>query len=84
MEDLGRLSRHFWLTQGMARTIGVNLNAALKSGRLTRDTYGETIAHCCACGRAQRCMGWMGRQSAGADRLPRFCEIAPVLEQLKN
>ncbi|MHC0053394.1 DUF6455 family protein [Actibacterium sp. D379-3] len=83
MEDNGRLSRHFWLTQGMARSIGVDLNGALKAGRLDRADYTQTVATCCGCGKSRRCMEWMALQGRGADALPDYCAIKPVLERLK-
>ncbi|RAP41422.1 hypothetical protein BYZ73_10795 [Rhodovulum viride] len=84
MEDQGRLSKHFWLTQGMARTIGVNLNDALRSGQLGRGEYSELVAACAHCGRAEECMRWMGHQVTGADRLPEWCAVGVRLEALKE
>jgi hypothetical protein len=83
MEDHGRLSKHFWLTQGMARTIGVNVNEALQSGHLGRGEYAELVAQCCHCDRCESCMAWMGRQLTGADALPDWCAVKPRLEALK-
>ncbi|OLS52367.1 DUF6455 family protein [Rhodovulum sulfidophilum] len=84
MEDQGRLSQHFWLTQGMARTIGVNLNHALRSGQLGRGEYSELVARCCHCGRAEACMGWMGHQVSGADCPPDWCAVRCSLKALKK
>jgi len=84
MQESGRLSRHFWLIQGMARTLGVNLNEALRTGRLGRNVHAGAIADCCACGKTARCMGWLAQQGAGADELPRYCRLKPLLEGLKT
>lgn len=84
MEDQGRLSKHFWLTQGMARTIGVNLNDALKGGRLGRGVFAEMVAQCCHCDRTERCMPWLGRQGAGAEAIPDWCPLKSCLEPLKE
>lgn len=84
MEDHGKLSKHFWLTQGMARTIGVNVNDALRDGRIARGEYAEMVAACCHCDRAEHCMAWMGQQAAGAEALPGWCVVKPRLEGLKE
>lgn len=84
MEDCGRLSRHFWQVQGMARTVGADLNAALKDGRLQRADFSQLIATCCACGQMQRCMDWMALQGPGADHPPAFCPIGQELERLNR
>lgn len=84
MDDEGRISTHFWLTQGMARSIGVNVNEALRKGRLDRGAYAELVARCCHCARTSDCMGWMARQGAGAEALPLWCAVKPAIEALKE
>lgn len=84
MQDSGRLSRHFWLTRGMARTVGVNLNAAVKDGRLPRSEFAVAIATCCACGRSHRCIGWMAQQTSVPESAPDFCALKPVLDSLSS
>lgn len=83
MQDCGRLSRHFWLTRGMARTIGVNMSEALRDGKLSLAEYSHAIATCCACGQSARCIEWMSHQGAGAAALPEFCAVKPVIEALR-
>lgn len=84
MDEDNRFSRHFWLSQGMARSIGVNVNEALRVGRLDRDAYAELVARCCHCARTEQCLGWMARQGAGAEALPGWCALKPELEALKE
>lgn len=84
MEEHGRLSKHFWLTQGMARTIGVNVNTALGCGRLGRGEFAELVAQCCHCDRTEKCLAWMACQRAGAETLPDWCAVKPGLEALKQ
>jgi hypothetical protein len=84
MEETGRLSRHFWLTQGMARTVGVNLNVALQTGRTSRQEYAQAIAECCHCAHRQRCIAWLAVHGAGAEKQPEFCAIGPWLDQLRE
>lgn len=84
MQESGRLSRHFWLMQGMARTLDLNLSEALRTGRLSREAHAGAIADCCACGKTVRCMGWMAQQGAGADEAPDYCRLKPLLEALRS
>ncbi|TCO73928.1 DUF6455 family protein [Rhodovulum euryhalinum] len=84
MEDQGRLSKHFWLTQGMARTIGVNVNEALRAGNLGRGEFAELVATCCHCDRTERCIPWLARQGAGAEGVPDWCPLKARLEALKE
>ncbi|MBN2906379.1 MAG: hypothetical protein JXJ18_06715 [Rhodobacteraceae bacterium] len=84
MEDQGKLSKHFWLAQGMARTIGVNVNEALSVGRMGRGEFAELVARCCHCDRGESCMAWMACQSAGAEDLPGYCALKPRIEALKE
>lgn len=78
----GTLSRHFWLTQGMARSIGLDLNRALRSGELPRDAYSQMIASCCDCDCSGACIAWMAQQGGGATAPPDFCPIAGALKRL--
>lgn len=84
MDDGGKLSRHFWLTQGMARTVGLKLPAALTEGRLARADLAEFVAECCRCNRSEHCMAWMAVQSGGAEAPPGWCALKPRLEALKE
>ncbi|MGC9368752.1 MAG: DUF6455 family protein [Paracoccaceae bacterium] len=84
MEETGRLSRHFWMTQGMARAVGVNLNTALQDGRISRADYALAIAECCHCPYHQRCLDWLAVNGAGAERQPAFCAIGPMLDGLRE
>ncbi|MGC9417457.1 MAG: DUF6455 family protein [Rhodovulum sp.] len=84
MEDQGTLSKHFWLTQGMARTIGANVNAALKDGHMGRGEFAELVARCCHCDRTERCMPWLAQQGAGAEEIPDWCPLKARLEALKE
>lgn len=83
MKESGRLSRHFWLSQGMARAVGVPLNEALKTGALSRDDYAQAIAECCHCARCKDCLAWLAVNGAGAEREPPFCALTPFLDKLR-
>lgn len=84
MEQNGRLSKHFWLAQGMARTIGLNVNEALRTGRMDRGDFSELVATCCHCDRSETCMAWMGKQARLCDSLPGWCALKLPFEALKE
>lgn len=78
----GEAAQHYWLTQGMARAVGVNLSRAISDGNLTRDHLRVMVVRCRMCGRADKCMDWLGRSGGGADHLPRYCANKRDLESL--
>lgn len=84
MEESGRLSRHFWLTQGMARTVGVNLNQALRTGQVGRDDYAQLIAECCNCTHCKECMAWLAAHGGGAEQAPDYCAMGRILSKLRD
>ena len=82
MEERGTLSRHFWLSRGMARAIGVDLTAARRDGRLDEDAQALLIARCSACGHGAECTHWLARHGAGAEAPPAFCALRADLLKL--
>jgi hypothetical protein len=65
--------RHFWLTQGMARTAGVNLTEAIAGGRMTRPDLADMVVRCASCEFSERCVRWMAEGThLGADP-PAYC-----------
>jgi len=81
---LGRVDAHFWLTQGMARTLGINLSEAMAEGRLDADDYAEMVTRCRGAACCARCIAWMGQQGAGASAAPDFCVNADRLNALRS
>lgn len=84
MKDDGsfRAMQHYWLTQGMARTVGVNLCAAITAGALSRGGLETLVARCEACGRQADCMAWLGR-TACAEAPPSYCANRQPLTELR-
>lgn len=70
---LGTARDHFWLTLGMARSLGVNLTDALQRGDLGRGDYADLVTQCRGCDAARACVVWMGQQTDIAARAPDFC-----------
>lgn len=63
----------FWLTQGVAQTLGVNLTDAMASGVLDRRRYLEMVQRCEACACRRFCTSWMGSQDGRATAAPEYC-----------
>ncbi|MBK5933821.1 hypothetical protein C8N32_106107 [Rhodovulum imhoffii] len=84
MEHTGKFTRHYWLTLGMARTIGVNLPEAMRVGDLLRDDFALMVAECCQCKLSSQCVAWMASQGAGAEDLPAWCILRPRLAPLRE
>ncbi len=85
MQDMGGSSvlQHYWLTQGMARALGVNLCAAIAAGALKRSVLDDLVARCEACKRQAECLPWLGRNAMGAADLPEYCANRQALLALK-
>ena len=81
---LGDSRAHFWLTLGMARTLGVTLTDALDSGQITRADYAETVTRCRGCDAALDCAVWMGQQTCSAESAPSYCANGPSLVALRK
>jgi hypothetical protein len=74
-----KLDEHYWLTQSMARALGLSISGALRDERLTHDDLSLIVARCVACGRKADCTQWLAHHGAGAPDLPEYCAIAPDL-----
>lgn len=80
----GDAARHYWLTQGMARAIDVNISEAIQAGAITHEDLGIMVVRCRMCNRAAQCTGWLGQHGAGAAELPGFCANKTDLETLRD
>lgn len=83
-DPISATTQHYWLTQGMARALGVNLSAAIHAGGLTRPALDTLVARCQACGHAADCLPWLGRNATGAEALPTYCENRVRLDALRR
>jgi len=72
VRPLGDEREHYWLALGMAQTVGLDLQAEIEAGHLTRADWAETVQRCRSCGWAGECPGWMAAQ-ADAERAPASC-----------
>ncbi|WP_372893738.1 DUF6455 family protein [Rhodosalinus sp.] len=51
----------FWIARSVARTLGLDLTAALADGRLTRSGYAALVARCETCPVAGACQRWLAQ-----------------------
>jgi hypothetical protein len=75
--------RHFWLTQGMSRTVGVNLTDAIARGRMTRGDLADLVVRCGSCEFAERCVRWMAEGAHTDEAPPAYCLNHEAIEALK-
>lgn len=72
--------RAFWMTNGMARTVDVNLTSAVVEGWLSRAELVALVARCEVCAKTAECSDWLARITAGP--VPEFCANKQPLEVL--
>lgn len=65
--------RHFWLTQGVARAVGVNLTDAMARGALSRAEFAGMVVRCGACEFSENCVRWMAEGNRQTDVPPAYC-----------
>lgn len=73
--------RAWWLTHGMARTVGVSLPHAVIEGWLTRRELAAMVSRCQVCGKSSDCTSWLA-QVGQSDSLPGFCSNKADIESL--
>jgi limonene-1,2-epoxide hydrolase len=71
----------WWLTRGMARISGVNLQRAVLEGWLQRRELESLVSRCAACNRSELCETWLSR-SGNARSMPDFCPNKTEIEAL--
>lgn len=82
MPGLDMADRSFWVTQGVARTLGLNLTGALADGRLDQRSYRQLVSRCDVCGLLEDCAAWMSQQQGIGATAPAFCPNKPILDRL--
>ncbi|MEL7175994.1 MAG: DUF6455 family protein [Pseudomonadota bacterium] len=82
MIPLGNPRLHFWLTLGMAKATGVDLQAALHKTRLTRGDYSAMINRCRTCQHAQTCDALLKEGQGCLETAPDFCLNRDLFEAL--
>ncbi len=72
----------WWLTNGMARSIGVSLPHAVIEGWLTRTELASLVNRCQTCGKSADCTTWLAKPAV-EPALPGFCCNKAEIESLK-
>ena len=80
---LGAIDRHFFLTQGVARAMGISLTQAIAEGRLTVEEYGRMVTRCRASDCSGNCEAWLACQKARAAEAPPDCVNSETLNRLR-
>ena len=83
-EDDWTTSGHYWLTLGMARSVGLNLCAAIRAQRMSRAKLDELVTRCETCGRQADCTRWLGRITQDATTPPAYCANRKSLSVLRK
>ena len=75
--------RHFWLTQGLAKAVGVNIAEAIATGRLSREDFAGMVVRCASCENGERCVRWMSESGRGEEDPPGYCLNHERIEALQ-
>ena len=81
---LGDVHRHFWLLRSVARSMNVDLSAAMAEGKLSDLDYAQMVTRCRGAGCGAACSLWLAQQQDHAQAAPAFCANADVLDGLKS
>lgn len=79
---LGDPARHFWITRGVARAMGVRLGDAMADGRLSAEGYARLVTRCRTCPHVADCERWLAYHPGPTGAAPDNCCNADVLESL--
>ncbi len=80
---LGDPEEAFWLTRSVARVIGLDLSAAMRSGALGPQEYSDMVTRCRLCQDFGACRNWLAsRGPRGAGVVPPTCANAARLNDL--
>ena len=79
---LGDAYRHIWLTRKVAEGAGVDLDAALRDGRLSKSEHAQMVTRCRLAGCDCPCT--LHINGPDRDKLPGFCANKSKFEDLKQ
>lgn len=81
---LGDPARHFFMTRGVARVMGVSLNEAMNAGELAPDVYARMVTRCRGCALVEACQEWLAQQTHLSTTPPPGCCNASELSRLRG
>jgi len=76
MRPLGDPRDHYWLVQGMARAIGVDIVGAFEAGHLDHEEWAEIVECCRRCDWSAGCRDWLASAPAASCPPPECCNRA--------
>ncbi len=75
---------HYWITRGMARNYGLNLNELIAEGVISRGDVAEMVARCRHCPGVHGCLAFLSApQPAQAAAAPDWCRNSRLLAELR-
>lgn len=82
-EGLGNIFRHLWLLRAVAEAAGVDLDQAVKAGRLSGLDYARMVTSCRGAGCGKSCALWLpARRGGDTPAVPEFCASADAFRRL--
>ena len=82
MKPLGPERDHYWLALSMAKAAGVDLQAAIDSGRFSQEKWAATVQRCRGCDWGGDCPHWL-REHPTTEQAPKACVNAKLFSTLK-
>ncbi|CUH76779.1 hypothetical protein TRM7557_01057 [Tritonibacter multivorans] len=79
---LGDAYRHIWLTRKVAEGIGVDLDAAMRDGLITRQDHTQMVTRCRLAGCDCPCT--LHVHGADREKVPGYCANKAIFETLKT
>lgn len=83
MKPLGETRTHYWLTQDMAKAVGVDLCDAFNGEELTQRDYADLVQSCRGCTCVKACQDWLDRLDPSERPAPGFCRNQALWEKLR-
>jgi hypothetical protein len=82
MAIYGVFDEKFFLTQGVARAMGISLTEALADGRLDREGYAVLVAQCQTCPHTLDCRSKVAQACFVDTGAPPYCRNRPALNEI--
>ena len=82
MRPLGPERDHYWLALSMAKAAGVDLQAAIDSGRFSQEKGAATVQRCRGCEWGGDCPQWL-IEHPKIEQAPETCVNAKLFAALK-
>lgn len=83
-EGLGDIFRHLWLLKAVAAAAGVDLDQAMRDGRLSGLDYARMVTACRGADCSKSCALWLSSRRAAAPAVPEFCPSADAFKRLRS